>query len=88
MIFIGEGWIPPIAYNPPSMIPNAGSLAFFNGSSVRFDGILNLEDEFVAKNTLFICQASYSGNVLQDAAKSMNACMSMYRGLAPCDDTG
>jgi len=51
------------------MVPNAGSLAFFNGINVHFDA--NLEDEFVAKNTLFICQASYSGNMIQNATKGI-----------------
>ena len=74
VIFIGKGWIPPIGCNPPSVIPNAGSLAFYNGTTVCFDNLPNLEDEFVAKNTLFICQASYSGNVIQDVSKSMLTC--------------
>lgn len=77
VVFIGEGWIPQMGYNPPSVEPNAGRLAFFNGINVRFDGLLNVEDDFVAKKTIFICQASYSGNVIQEAAKSKR-CLYAY----------
>jgi len=58
-------------YNP-YQVPNAGSLVFFNGINVHFDGLSNLEDEVVAKNTLFICQPLYLGNMIQDATKVMH----------------
>ena len=82
MVFIGHGSDPDDASQmPPSNDKNAGRLVFLNqvvsgglgqkevtGVTKKYD---DLSDFWLkAKKTLFICQACYSGNVIEKATKS------------------